>query len=142
MTPASSQPQHTSSERQFQKDQPEMFLQQLNFPNPIKKKPQPVYNKELLYWNLPEFVPLPSCLLTPCPLGNGDCTTGSSNKPTKARSSYGTSPVTLCRPGWPQTHRDPPASTSRVLGLKVCATTAWLVLFLIVLGISYFINHS
>ena len=31
----------------------------------------------------------------------------------------------LCRPGWPQTHRDPPASASWVLGLKVCAT-AWL----------------
>ena len=28
------------------------------------------------------------------------------------------------RPGWPQTHRDPPASASRILGLKVCATTA------------------
>ena len=24
------------------------------------------------------------------------------------------------RPGWPQTHRDPPASASRVLGLKLC----------------------
>lgn len=29
----------------------------------------------------------------------------------------------LCRPSWPQTHRDPPASTSRMLGLKVCTTT-------------------
>jgi hypothetical protein len=28
----------------------------------------------------------------------------------------------LCRPGWPQTHRDPPASASQVLGLKVCIT--------------------
>ena len=28
------------------------------------------------------------------------------------------------RPGWPRTHRDPPASASQVLGLKVCATTA------------------
>ena len=41
----------------------------------------------------------------------------------------------LCSPGWPRTHsvdqagfelRDPPGSTSRVLGLKACATTAWL----------------
>jgi hypothetical protein len=30
------------------------------------------------------------------------------------------------RPGWPQTYRDPCASASQVLGLKVCATTAWL----------------
>jgi hypothetical protein len=30
-------------------------------------------------------------------------------------------------PGWPQTHRDPPAFASWVLGLKVCATIAWLV---------------
>ena len=29
-----------------------------------------------------------------------------------------------CRPGWSGTHRDPPASASRVLGLKACATTA------------------
>jgi hypothetical protein len=40
--------------------------------------------------------------------------------------------VSLCRPGCPGTHfvdqadlelRDPPASASRVLGLKACATT-------------------
>ncbi|CAO2628824.1 hypothetical protein LEMLEM_LOCUS20187, partial [Lemmus lemmus] len=30
----------------------------------------------------------------------------------------------LCRPGWPQTHRDPPVSASQVLGLKVCSATA------------------
>ncbi|CAO2636982.1 hypothetical protein LEMLEM_LOCUS23756 [Lemmus lemmus] len=30
-----------------------------------------------------------------------------------------------CRPGWPRTHRDPPAYASRVLGLKVCTTTTW-----------------
>jgi hypothetical protein len=30
----------------------------------------------------------------------------------------------LWRQGWPQTHRDLPASASTVLGLKVCATTA------------------
>ncbi|XP_076427551.1 uridine-cytidine kinase-like 1 isoform X2 [Peromyscus maniculatus bairdii] len=30
----------------------------------------------------------------------------------------------LGSPGWPRTHRDPPASASRVLGLKACATTA------------------
>jgi hypothetical protein len=29
----------------------------------------------------------------------------------------------VCRTGYPPTHRDPPASTSKVLGLKVCATT-------------------
>jgi hypothetical protein len=27
----------------------------------------------------------------------------------------------LCRPGWPQTHGDLPASASKVLGLKMCA---------------------
>lgn len=27
---------------------------------------------------------------------------------------------------WPQTHRDPLASVSQMLGLKVCATTSWL----------------
>jgi hypothetical protein len=43
--------------------------------------------------------------------------------------------VSLCSPGCPGTHsvdqaglelRSLPASASRVLGLKVCATTAWL----------------
>ena len=29
-----------------------------------------------------------------------------------------------CRPGWPQTHRDLFGSTSQVLGLKACTTTA------------------
>lgn len=29
----------------------------------------------------------------------------------------------LCKPGWPPTHRDMPAFASRVLGLKVCTTT-------------------
>jgi hypothetical protein len=42
--------------------------------------------------------------------------------------------VSLCNPGCPGTHfvdqaglelRNPPASASRVLGLKACATTAW-----------------
>jgi hypothetical protein len=42
--------------------------------------------------------------------------------------------VSLCSPGCPKTHsvdqaglklRDPPASTSRVLGLKMFASTAW-----------------
>ena len=32
----------------------------------------------------------------------------------------------LCRPSWPQTHRDPPASASQVLILKACATTTQL----------------
>jgi hypothetical protein len=46
--------------------------------------------------------------------------------------------VSLCSPGCPETHfvdqadlklnRDPPASAFQVLGLKVCATTAWLFL--------------
>jgi hypothetical protein len=31
----------------------------------------------------------------------------------------------LCRPSWPQNHRDLPVSVSRVLGLKACATTSW-----------------
>jgi hypothetical protein len=30
----------------------------------------------------------------------------------------------VCRSGWPQTHRDPPASAPWVLGLKACFTTA------------------
>jgi hypothetical protein len=30
----------------------------------------------------------------------------------------------LCRPGWSQIHRDPPASASPVLGLKVFAATS------------------
>jgi hypothetical protein len=43
--------------------------------------------------------------------------------------------VSLCSSGCPGTHfvdqaglelRNPPASASQVLGLKVCATTAWL----------------
>jgi hypothetical protein len=43
--------------------------------------------------------------------------------------------VSLCSPGCPGTHsvdqaslklRNPPASASQVLGLKACATTAWL----------------
>jgi len=29
----------------------------------------------------------------------------------------------LCRLGWPQTHRDPPASASRVLWSGACTTT-------------------
>jgi hypothetical protein len=48
--------------------------------------------------------------------------------------------VSLCSPGCPGTHfvdqaglelRNPPASASQVLGLKVCATTSWhqLILF-------------
>jgi hypothetical protein len=46
--------------------------------------------------------------------------------------------VSLCSPGCPRTHsvdqaglefRNPPASASRVLGLKAYATTAWLRLY-------------
>lgn len=36
MTQAPSQSQHANSDRQFQEDQPETFLLQLKFPNPIK----------------------------------------------------------------------------------------------------------
>ena len=32
----------------------------------------------------------------------------------------------ICRPGWAQAHRGPPASASWVLELKRCATMAWL----------------
>jgi hypothetical protein len=39
----------------------------------------------------------------------------------------------LCRPGWPPTYRDLPASASQVLRLKARATTALLKLSLIVL---------
>jgi hypothetical protein len=44
--------------------------------------------------------------------------------------------ASLCSPSCPETHfvdqaglelRNPPASASQVLGLKACATTAWLV---------------
>lgn len=31
----------------------------------------------------------------------------------------------LCRPVWPHTHRDPPNSTSQVLGSRLCTTTNW-----------------
>jgi hypothetical protein len=31
----------------------------------------------------------------------------------------------LCRPGWPWTQRDLPATASQVLGLKMCATWDW-----------------
>lgn len=34
----------------------------------------------------------------------------------------------LCKPGWPPTHRHSPASTSRVLGVKAWATNAYLFL--------------
>ena len=36
-----------------------------------------------------------------------------------------------CRPGWPRIHNDPPASASRWLGLKACATTAQPELFFV-----------
>ena len=39
--------------------------------------------------------------------------------------SFGACPGTSsCRPGWPRTHRDLPASASLVLGVKKCITTA------------------
>ena len=42
--------------------------------------------------------------------------------------SFGACPRTSsCRPGWPRTRRDTPASASRVLGLKACATTTRLI---------------
>ena len=34
--------------------------------------------------------------------------------------------MSLCRPGWPQTYEEPPASVSQVPGLKAFATTAQL----------------
>ena len=41
--------------------------------------------------------------------------------------SFGACPGTSsCTPGWPRTHREPPASASQVLLLKACATTAQL----------------
>ena len=48
--------------------------------------------------------------------------------------------LSLCSPGCPGTHsvdqvglelRNPPASASQVLGLKVCATTAWLCFYVL-----------
>ena len=33
-------------------------------------------------------------------------------------------PELAYRPGWPRIYRDPPASSSQVLGLKACATTS------------------
>ena len=36
-----------------------------------------------------------------------------------------------CRPGWPQTHRDPPASAPWVLGLMACTTTTTRLLVLL-----------
>jgi hypothetical protein len=55
--------------------------------------------------------------------------------------------VSLYRPGCPGTHsvdqaglelRNPPASASRVLGLKACATTAWLICILL----SFFLVYT
>ena len=39
--------QNASSDCQFQKDQPEVFLWQFNYPNPIKKNPPSFYSTEL-----------------------------------------------------------------------------------------------
>ena len=44
-----------------------------------------------------------------------------------------------CRPGWPQTHKDSPASASWVLGLKACTTTTWLYLFLLFIFVKLYI---
>lgn len=41
--------------------------------------------------------------------------------------------VSLCNPTWPQSHRDPSVSTSRVLGLKVCAAA---------IGYTSFLSYS
>ena len=38
----------------------------------------------------------------------------------------------LCRPGWPQTYRDPSGSASQILGLKMCATKSSFVFYLFV----------
>ena len=52
-----------------------------------------------------------------------------------SRQSFSAYPLlswnSFCRPGWPQTHRDQPASTHRVLGLKACVPIAQLGLELI-----------
>ena len=42
--------------------------------------------------------------------------------------SPGLSWNSVCRSGWPQTHRDPPASAFQELGLKVCTVLARLLL--------------
>lgn len=44
--------------------------------------------------------------------------------------------VSLCRPGWSQTQRDPPASASCVLGLKVGTTNARLIIQFLMLVFS------
>jgi hypothetical protein len=55
--------------------------------------------------------------------------------------------VSLCSPGCPGTHsvdqggfelRNPPASTSQVLGLKACTTTAWHFCFVLFCFILFF----
>jgi hypothetical protein len=55
--------------------------------------------------------------------------------------------VSLYSPGCPGTHfvdqaglklRNPPASASQVLGLKACATTAWLPLIIFILYVMLF----
>lgn len=43
----------------------------------------------------------------------------------------------LCKPGWPSTHRDQPASASQVLRLKVCAVTPTFFFFFIMCNYFY-----
>jgi hypothetical protein len=59
--------------------------------------------------------------------------------------------VSLCSPGCPGTHfvdqaglelRNPPASASQVLGLKACATTAWLIFFFFWNRVSWYDHRS
>ena len=45
----------------------------------------------------------------------------------KLLCSFGAcSGTSSCKPGWPQTHRDPPVSAFQVLELKVCSSTTQL----------------
>ena len=47
-----------------------------------------------------------------------------------------------CRPGWPQTHRDPPASASQVLGLKVCTATTQILVTILKGVVSLILSQS
>lgn len=47
----------------------------------------------------------------------------------------------LYRPGWPQTNGYPPASTSRVLGLRIYTTTASLYFLFLFIIVEYMISE-
>jgi hypothetical protein len=46
------------------------------------------------------------------------------NQPNPRRKQISGCPNSLCRPGWPWTHRDLPASAFQVQGLKACTATS------------------